>query len=289
MTHPKILLSLDTDPQPSVFDSVVAVDSGVEHLLRHGGVTPEGVRDLVYGAMFTRGPDDLKNTAIFIGGSQVAAGEKLLEKVTECFFGPMRVSVMLDSNGSNTTAAATVIAARRHVDLAGSTVAVLAGTGSVGKRVVRLLAKEGATVRVSSRSLASAQQAIDEVRPQVGESSLQPFAPGNEQELAAMLEGVDIVIASGPPGVSLLPQHVREQATGLKVAIDLNAVPPLGIEGIEVSDKRKEQQGCICYGAIGVGGTKMKIHREAVARLFTRSDLVLDAVEIYELGKEMES
>lgn len=289
MTHPKILVSFDTDPQPSVFDSVVAVDSGVEHLFRHGGVTPEAVRDLVYGAMFTRGPEELKNTAIFVGGSNVAAGEKLLAKVTECFFGPMRVSVMLDSNGSNTTAAAAVIAARRHVELAGATVAVLAGTGSVGKRVMRLLASEGATVRLSSRSLESAQQAIDEVRPHVGEARLEPFAPSGDEELGAMLEGASVVISSGPPGVALLPQSVRQQVASLKVAIDLNAVPPLGIEGIEVTDKRKDQQGCICYGAIGVGGTKMKIHRGAVAQLFSRNDLVLDAIEIYELGKSLES
>ena len=70
----------------------MAVDAGVDHLFRHGGVTPDAVRDLVYGAMFTRGPADLKNTAVFIGGSDVAAGEKLLAKAQECFFGPMRVS-----------------------------------------------------------------------------------------------------------------------------------------------------------------------------------------------------
>ena len=80
MSLPKILLCLDTDPQPSVFDAVVAVDAGVDQLLRHGGVTPDAVRDLVYGAMFTRGPADLKNTAVFIGGTDVAAGEKLLAK-----------------------------------------------------------------------------------------------------------------------------------------------------------------------------------------------------------------
>src|SRR5215213_8688931 len=117
MSLPKILLCLDTDAQPSVFDAVVAVDAGADQLLRHGNVTPDAVRDLVYGAMFTRGPADLKNTAVFIGGADVAAGEQLLAKARECFFGPMRVSVMLDSNGANTTAAAAVLSARKHVQL----------------------------------------------------------------------------------------------------------------------------------------------------------------------------
>ena len=108
---PKILIQLDTDPQPSVFDAVVAVDAGVEHLFRHGGVTPENVRDLVYGALFTRGPADLSATAIFIGGSNVAAGEAVLEAVKKTFFGPFQVSVLFDANGANTTAAAAVLAA----------------------------------------------------------------------------------------------------------------------------------------------------------------------------------
>src|SRR5690349_6997365 len=117
MSLAKILLCLDTDAQPSVFDGVVAVDAGVDHLFRHGSVTPDGVRDLVYGTMFTRGPADLKNTAIFIGGSDVEAGERVLAAVRTVFFGPMRVSLMLDSNGANTTAAAAVLTAGKHLPL----------------------------------------------------------------------------------------------------------------------------------------------------------------------------
>ena len=98
-SRPTILIQLDTDPQPSVFDAVVAVDAGVQQLFRHGGVTPENVRDLVYGALFTRGPADLHNTAIFIGGSKVSAGEAVLEAVRKTFFGPFQVSVLFDGNG----------------------------------------------------------------------------------------------------------------------------------------------------------------------------------------------
>ena len=71
---PSILIQLDTDPQPSVFDGVVAVDSGVDHLFRHGGIRPEAVRDLVYGALFTRGGVDLRRSAIFIGGLERVGG-----------------------------------------------------------------------------------------------------------------------------------------------------------------------------------------------------------------------
>src|SRR5712672_2213083 len=175
MSLPKILLCLDTDAQPSVFDAVVAVDAGVDQLLRHGNIKPDAVLNLVYGAMFTRGPADLKNTAVFIGGTDVAAGELVLAKTRECFFGPMRVSVMLDSNGANTTAAAAVLCARKYVPLAGQTVTVLAATGSVGRRVVRLVARERANVRVVSRQLARALVVCDELREVFADAQLEAF------------------------------------------------------------------------------------------------------------------
>ena len=72
-----ILIQLDTDTQPSTFDRVVAVDAGAEHIFSYGGVAADSVEPLVHGAMFTRGPADLAHTAIFVGGSDVEAGEKI--------------------------------------------------------------------------------------------------------------------------------------------------------------------------------------------------------------------
>ena len=284
MSIAKILLCLDTDPQPSVFDAVVAVDAGADQLLRHGNVKPDAVRDLVYGAMFTRGPADLKNTAIFIGGTDVAAGEQLLAKTRECFFGPMRVSVMLDSNGANTTAAAAVLCARKHVPLVDQTVNVLAATGSVGRRVVRLLAREGANLRVASRQLAKAQQVCDDVRKVIPDAQLEAHVTNDEASLRKSTEGATVVIAAGAPGVELLSEKIRRECKQLKVAIDLNAVPPVGIAGIQPHDKAADQDGQICYGAIGVGGLKMKLHKAAIRRLFESNDVALDAEEIYALG-----
>ena len=83
MSKPRVLIQLDPDRHASVFDAVVAVDAGVDQLLQYSGVKPEDVTALVHGAMFTRGPDDLKSTAIFIGGSRVEAGEALLEAIKQ--------------------------------------------------------------------------------------------------------------------------------------------------------------------------------------------------------------
>jgi hypothetical protein len=280
-----ILIQLDCDPHPSVFDRVVAVDAGADEVFSYGGVTPEQVRDLVHGAIFTRGAKDLKRTALFIGGSDVAAGERLLAEVCRHMlpqFG-LRVSVLLDANGANTTAAAAVRAASRHLALAEAQALVLAGTGPVGQRVARLLACQGASVRVASRQRARADGVCKAIQAKVAAARVEPAATGTAEELQAALAGRNLVIAAGAAGIVLLPRSARSAGSRVQVAVDLNAVPPLGIEGVEVTDKGVQRDGVICYGAVGVGATKMKIHKAAIARLFERNDLVLDAEEVFAL------
>jgi hypothetical protein len=286
MSKPRVLIQLDPDRHASVFDAVVAVDAGVDQLLQYSGVKPEDVTALVHGAMFTRGPDDLKSTAIFIGGSRVEAGEALLEAIKQTFFGPLRVSVLLDANGANTTASAAVVAAAAHLPLRDTPALVLGGTGPVGQRVARLLAGQGASVRVGSRDRHRAEQAAKGIARQLGGSvSIESAATGTTNELARALEGVTLVIAAGAAGACLLPIAERRAAPALRVAIDLNAVPPVGIEGIEATDAGHERDGVIGYGALGVGRTKMRIHKEAVRRLFTNNSLILDAEQIFALGQ----
>lgn len=287
MSKPKILVQLDSDPQPSVFDGVVAVDAGVAQLFRQGGVEPSHVRELAFGAMFTRGVDDLRSTAIFIGGSNVSAGEALLAEVRRTFFGPMRVSVMLDSNGANTTAAAAVLSAAKHCPLKDAVALVLAATGPVGSRAAWLLALAGARVRVASRQLARAEAVCRQLAERVPGAQVTAVETSSCEQTAAALGEVQIVIAAGAPGVEIVSEAARAAARSLQVAIDLSAVPPLGLAGVEVTDKAVERAGVACYGAIGVGGTKMKIHKAAVRQLFEANDQVLDAVEIYRIGQQL--
>ena len=287
-----ILLQLDSDVHASVFDAVVAIDAGVDQLLARSGVEPTQVRDLVHGAMFTRGPADLKNTAVFIGGANVAAGEKLLAAAKSAFFGPMRVSVMLDANGANTTAAAAVLSAAKHQPLAGATALVLAGTGPVGQRAAQLLARQGAAVRLASRHLQRASAACDAIAALVGEGAqarLTPVSSASPADTIAALDGVQVVVAAGAAGVELLSEAQWQGAKSLRVMIDLNAVPPAGLAGVKATDAAAERGGVICYGAIGVGGLKMKIHKAAIRQLFESNDKVLDAPEIFAIGEGLAS
>jgi hypothetical protein len=289
MEKRKILIQLDGDPQPSVFDRVVAIDAGADEVFSYGNVKPEQVRDLVHGAIFTRGPKDLKRTALFVGGSDVAAGERLMQEACRHMipqFG-LRVSVLLDANGANTTAAAAVRVAAQNLDPAGALALVLGGTGPVGQRVALLLARLGAEVRVGSRQLARAAAVCESIRARVPGARLEPAATGTPAELETALAGRKLVIAAGAAGAVLLPRSARAACPELAVAIDLNAVPPLGIEGVEVTDKAVRRDGVVCFGAVGVGDTKMKIHKAAVAQLFERNDLVLDAEQVYDLAQSI--
>ncbi len=286
-----ILIQLDCDEHPSSFDSVVAIDAGVDHLLRYSSVEPVSVTSTVHGAMFTRGGEDLRQTAIFIGGSDVAAAEALFRAVRDTFFGPVRVSIMLDANGCNTTAAAAVVCAARHVDLSSARALVLGGTGPVGRRVAHLLAGDGAAVTLSSRSLERAAKTCDEIARTLGSAKLTPLGLADDAAVTMALEDVDVVIACGAAGVELATQSQLATAAALRVAIDLNAVPPAGLGGISVTDKAKPIVGsasqAVGYGAIGVGGLKMKTHRAAIRSLFESNDRVLDADEIYAIAKSI--
>jgi hypothetical protein len=265
---------------------VVAVDSGVDHIFSYGGITPDNAVPLVHGCIFTRGPADLKRTAIFVGGSDVTAGEAVVRAVRQAM-NPFTVSVMLDSNGANTTAAAAVRAAARHLDLSRSPSLVLGGTGPVGQRVARLLAKAGGHVRIGSRSQERAEAVATAIRLEVPGANLEAVATASSADGPRALEGRTLVVAAGAAGSLLLPSKIRQTCSTLKVAIDLNGVPPEGIEGVQLTDKGIDREGVLAYGALGVGGTKMKIHRLALQELFTRNDAHLDIDAIYQIAETL--
>jgi len=281
----RILLHLDTDAAPSVFDRVVAVDAGVDHLFSYGAVTPTSVTPIVHGAIFTRGTKDLHRTAIFIGGSEVAAGEALFKAVQTAMlpqFG-LSVSMLLDSNGCNTTACAAVACAAKHLDLSQARSLVLGGTGPVGQRAARLLTRLGSRVAIGSRQKEKAEQVARQIREAVPGSQVEAVAVLSTADAPAALAGRQLVIAAGAAGTLLLPLKLRQSATDLRVAIDLNGVPPAGIEGIELTDHATPRDGVVAYGALGVGGLKMKLHKLAIQQLFTQSQLRLDLEAIYGL------
>ncbi len=282
----KILLQIDHDSHASPFDSIVAVDSGVDQLLTYSEVEPLHIEQVIHGAIFTRSPEELKNTAVFFGGTNVEKTEELFQQARRCFFGSLRVSIMADPNGSNTTAAAAVLRATEHDSLAGKQITILAGTGPVGQRIARLTAAAGGQVRICSRSLARAEATCQQIEQATGIGPTAAETTVASQAAQATADS-DIVFAAGAAGVELLDKDWLALNASTHMAIDINAVPPVGINGIQPTDRGELRDGKICYGAIGVGQLKMKIHRAALRQLFESNTAILDIEEIFEIGKTL--
>lgn len=281
----RLLLQLDPDRHASSFDRIVASDAGAEEVLSYSGVTESDVRGLVHGAIFTRGPKELKHTALFIGGSNIAVAESLLQAAKDSFFGPFRVSMMFDPNGSNTTAAAAVVKLVKAAggEMRDKPVIVFAGTGPVGARAAGMLLRLGASVRITSRTASHGEA----VAAQIGarfKGRVDSSVVSSPAEARALVGDAAVVLAAGPAGIQLVPRDAWAGHPQLRSMADVNAVPPLGIEGIEAPDNGVVREGVAAFGALGIGGLKMKAHKAAVARLFEQNDVVLDAEEIYDLA-----
>jgi hypothetical protein len=285
----KILIQLDTDPHPSTFDSMVAFDADVpDELLRYGGVEPDAVQGLVQSAYFTRPPGD-PNLAIWVGGSSVGAGEEVLDAVRKSFFGPFRVSVMLDSNGCNTTAATTIALLAKEVDFEGRRV-VIVGAGAVGLRAAKILMDEGCDVTISG--IPASRFGDKPYRRARGLTTAEerdiPIAePKDDDELEKLLDGASLVLAAGPAGVELLPDSMWREVDSVEVLADFNAAEPLGIEGTGAQDEFKDYDGKKVLGALAIGGPKMKVHKTCIRRMFESNEAVLDVDGVYEIAKEL--
>jgi hypothetical protein len=301
----RILIQLDTDRFPSTFDSIVAYDAGADIVLSYGGVTPEDVRGLVLGSFFTRGIPDLKNTAVWIGGSDVDAGERLLAEARSAFFGPFKVSVMLDSNGCNTTACTAIAKLATQTELRGKSALVI-GPGPVGLRAAVLMASEGCFVRLTSipprllgarfnselaqRTLESGRKAAEAF--QAGASAAAGGSIHVEEAfdlsgLERYLDQTEILVAAGPAGLRLLSLDSLSKRPSLKWLLDFNLTEPLGIEGIRPADDFADYGGKRALGALAIGNPKMKVHKACIAGLFEKNDLVFDTEGVYTVARRL--
>lgn len=284
----KILLQLDTDKCPSAFDSIAAYDAGAEIVQPYASVRPEDVRDIVYGAIFTRGKDDMKNTAIWIGGTNLPMADEMLKAATSTFFGYFRVSVILDAMGANTTSAALVGKVARAVEVRGKRAVIMGGAGRVGSRAATLLASEGANLALADVPAVDerAQILCQDLRSRFGVQA-EFAAVQTDEDRRRILDGADALISTGPPGVQTVRKEIWAATPSIQVLADTNAVPPLGLEGVELGDDGVLRDGKKAFGAIGIGNFKMKVHYACVASLFERNDLVVDHEKAYQIAKQI--
>jgi methylenetetrahydrofolate/methylenetetrahydromethanopterin dehydrogenase (NADP+) len=283
----KILIQLDTDPHPSAFDAVAAYDADVDVVMGYGQITAENLEGVVQGAIFPRGPDGLANTAFWVGGSKVRDGEAVFAAAQKLFFEPFKPSIMLDSDGSNTTAAAAVARVRGAVELTDSRAAVI-GVGPVGLRTAELLRREGAEVTLFTFP-PDVMKGGHRRASGIGvaqESGFEVVEPDSSDELDAALAGSAVIFAAGPAGTQILRRSGWAQE-GVRVVVDYSAAEPVGVEGVDRMVDLEEEDGVRKLGALAVGGPKMKLQKRCVQRMFDTKGTVLDLEGVYDVALEV--
>ena len=283
----KILIQLDTDQHPSAFDAIAAYDADVDVVMAYGQITAENLDDVVQGAVFPRGPDGLASTAFWVGGSKVRDGEAVFEAAQKLFFAPFKPSIMLDSDGSNTTAATAVARVRGAVTLKDGRAAVV-GVGPVGLRTAELLRREGAEVTMFTFPpdvMKGGHRRASGI-PVAEEAGFEVSEPSSSDDLDAALDGHVAIFAAGPAGTQILRRSgwARE---GARVVVDYSAAEPVGIEGVDRADNLDEEDGVLKLGALAVGGPKMKVQKRCVQRMFEAKGTVMDLEGVYDVALEV--
>ena len=285
----KLLFLFDTDPYASVFDTVVAYDGGADRVTGYANVTPDNVGALVDGNDFhprRQGEAehrDLRRRRRHGEGRGAAESgeEEVLRPVPR--LGDARSERLQHHGGGRRGAACQGDeaqgqeggGARRHRSRRH------AGRGAARRRK----APTSPSPRAQKKRAENAAQGDRGPLRREGQAGRR--AP-TRQRAPSDLEDAQIVFAAGAIGVELVPDsRTGKDNPTIEAVADVNAQPPLGLEGIEATDKGKERYGKLCFGALGIGGLKLKLHRACIGKLFETSEAVFDAEEIYALAKEM--
>jgi hypothetical protein len=291
----KVIIFLDTDKFASPFDILVAIDLYPDaQIINYSNVEVSDARRLIQDAMFPRGPEGAKHTKVFIGGQDVDKAMEILEIIKKSMFPPFELSVIVDPRGSNTTASAAVAKTiklynNKFGDFTGKTATILAGTGPVGVVAAKLYASEGGNVILTSRKLERARAAADKINKELGNRQVCGVQASNIEETGKAIENADIVLACGAAGFQLLPLSILiEKGKKVKVLGDINAVPPLGIEGLKATHKGKEfTPGKFGFGALGIGPLKIQIEGEMFKQAVESPKGIVDYKTAYKIGKKL--
>ena len=286
---PRILIHLDHNPHPRVFDQIMSLDGGADQILAHGDVDPQDVPVLVSGALYSRPRDELHRTALLITGTNDHVIDEMVRQARRAFFGPYRISLMSECKGGSTVAGATVARVRQLVTLTKARVVVIGG-GPAGARVAGILSAEGARVRLSVFDEEEADERSSFVA-QTFEEEIEAVVWKTGDPLASLVEGARVVITAGPPGLLLLPRRVWSAIDGLELLVDISGAEPAGIEGLSGEEDGDPlpngHQNVLAVGGLAVSRYKIRVHRAAVQSMFAREAVVLGPVEIARLAREI--
>ncbi len=296
MEKPFILHMLTTAKNLSPFDVNMALDAGWVSAVPYINVEPSEVRGLVQDAIFSRSPKGLKRTAIFIGGRETKQAMDMLKLAKNSMVPPFEVSVFADPSGAFTTAAGMVaivektLAEKFDTTLEGKNILALGGTGPVGQAAAVIAAKAGANVRIIGRQLDKAERIAELCSEEFGDGEI-TIAAGADADKGEYIKSTDVVFATGAAGIQLLSKELIATASQLKVAADVNAVPPAGIAGIDAFDNGKAIEGSVSgavgIGALAIGNVKYQAQNRLLRKMLeAEKPVYLHFVHAFEVARD---
>ena len=289
---PRILIHIDHNPHPRVFDRIMSLDGGADQILAYGDVDPQDVPLLVSGALYSRSLEELHRTAILVTGTNDRVIAEMVRQAKRAFFGAYRVSILSECKGANAVAGATVARIGRLVSLQGLPTLVVAG-GPAGARVAGLLCRAGTDVTLTvfdDEEAADRGSFIEETFART--VRIVVWKAG--EPLDGLLEGRRLLVSAGPPELTLVPRRTWSRFPSLQLLVDVSGAEPPGIEGLtgeEDGDPIDEppQNGSTvrALGGLAISRYKIQVHREAVRRLFEPEAVVFGTLEIARLAEEV--
>lgn len=270
MDKPYILHLFTPASNASPFDINMAYDAGYNAVSPYTGVTLGDVAGLTQDVIFSRGPKGAQRSGIFISGRAPAAACDMLAAARKAMVPPFEVSVFADPSGAFTTGAAMLASAesvlrKAHgAELGGRKVLVMGGSGAVGSTVAILAAQAGAHVTLVGHDGVEAAQRVAALLAERFGVHLEAADGSSGARKSVLLQDAEIVLATARAGVQVLPAALIKSAPRLLVVADVNAVPPAGIEGIEVMDAGKRLDTPLCasgIGALAIGNVKYRVQQ----------------------------
>ncbi len=291
-----VLIFLDTDKHTSPFDVLTAIDLYPDaQILPYSNVEADDARRIIQDAMFPRGPKGAKHTKIFIGGQDMEKALEILKIAKKSMFPPFELAVIVDPRGAYTTASAAVahtlgfFKKKGFGDFTDKTATVLAGTGPVGQVAAHLYAMEGGNVIVTSRKLQRAKAVASKINEEIGAEKACGTQASTPNETAEAIRKANIILSAGAAGIQLLPLNVlKDYGKQCKVVGDINAVPPVGVEGLKPTEYGVEfLPGIWGIGALAIGTFKSQIEAELFKRAVEAPKGILDYKVAYDIAKSM--
>jgi len=295
MSKPLIMHMITTAKNLSPFDVNMAYDAGWDKCVPYTSIEVDEVEGLVQDAIFSR-PPGINKTGIFVGGRDPHKAIEMLNICKKSLVPPFTLSGFADPSGAFTTAAGMIakvedaLKNKFNKDFKGLKVVVFGGTGPVGCIAGILAASAGAEVIIMGRKKEKCEE-LAKFCEEIYLDSSAIISGASNDEFDSQIERVDVVLASGAAGIQLVSEDQLKIATSLKVAADVNAVPPSGVAGLDAMQDCKELSasvsGAVGIGALAIGQVKYQAQSKLLKKMASaEKPIFLDFHDALELARE---